>query len=146
MSQNNNSSSSIIISDSKDKLPLEDAKQCIWDYMLLGHELKKAEAIVVLGSFDTNVGVYEQAVFCHRSLESKRVEMIQYDSNRLVSVVSRLRLPLFQRLANLRGFAECNTVSEHSFGVVDVALTTLEEAQEGQVTIVEPARLRRGLE
>jgi uncharacterized SAM-binding protein YcdF (DUF218 family) len=34
------------------------AKQTIWDYMLMNHELKKADVIMVLGSFDTNVGVY----------------------------------------------------------------------------------------
>ena len=37
---------------------MEEAKQKIWDYMQMNHELKKADVIIVLGSFDTNVGVY----------------------------------------------------------------------------------------
>lgn len=42
---------------------IEHAKQCIWDYMLMKHELRKAKAIVVLGSFDTNVGVYAAELY-----------------------------------------------------------------------------------
>lgn len=39
------------------------ALQTIWDYMLLHHKLERADAIVVLGSFDTNVGVYAAQLF-----------------------------------------------------------------------------------
>ncbi len=36
----------------------QEALQLIWDYMLLHHELKKADAIFVLGSHDIRVGEY----------------------------------------------------------------------------------------
>lgn len=37
--------------------------QVVWDFMLVHHTLKKADAIVVLGSFDTNVGVYAAELY-----------------------------------------------------------------------------------
>ncbi len=36
----------------------QEALQLIWDYMLLHHKLKKADAILVLGSHDIRVGAY----------------------------------------------------------------------------------------
>jgi len=40
-----------------------EAIQTIWDYMLLRHQLKKADAIVVLGSRDTRVAEYGAQLF-----------------------------------------------------------------------------------
>jgi uncharacterized SAM-binding protein YcdF (DUF218 family) len=41
----------------------EKEKQMIWNYMLMHHELQTADAIVVLGSFDTNVAYYAAELF-----------------------------------------------------------------------------------
>ena len=38
-------------------------KQCIWNYMKMDHELVKADAIMVLGSFDTNVAHYAAKLY-----------------------------------------------------------------------------------
>jgi len=48
---------------SSDSACVQQAMQTVWDYMLLHHELRKAEAIMVLGSYDTNVGVYAAQLF-----------------------------------------------------------------------------------
>ena len=41
----------------------EEAIQTIWDYMHLNHELSNADAIFVLGSFDTRVADYSAELF-----------------------------------------------------------------------------------
>jgi len=42
---------------------VQEAMQTVWDYMHMHHELRKAEAIMVLGSYDTNVGVYAAQLY-----------------------------------------------------------------------------------
>ena len=42
---------------------VESAAQAIWDYMLLGHELRKADVILVLGNRDTRVAEYSARLY-----------------------------------------------------------------------------------
>ena len=42
---------------------VQEAMQTVWDYMHMHHELRKADAIMVLGSYDTNVGVYAAQLY-----------------------------------------------------------------------------------
>jgi uncharacterized SAM-binding protein YcdF (DUF218 family) len=45
-------------------MSFQKEKQCIWDYMLMNHELPVvADAIMVLGSYDTNVGRYAAELY-----------------------------------------------------------------------------------
>jgi uncharacterized SAM-binding protein YcdF (DUF218 family) len=46
-----------------DEIEKQRHLQVVWDFMLVHHTLKKADAIVVLGSFDTNVGVYAAELY-----------------------------------------------------------------------------------
>ena len=55
--------SSNSIEDSNDGLEKSRCLRVIWDYMLMGHDLKNVDAIIVLGSWDTNVGVYAAELF-----------------------------------------------------------------------------------
>lgn len=41
----------------------EEALKTIWDYMLMGHKLKKADAIFVLGNRDTRVAEYAAQLY-----------------------------------------------------------------------------------